>query len=82
MKAGDRNVAAACWDSVAGLTKLLFAEPSPAPAKHWLARRGLIASAEVRSPIVEVSAELAALLDREIARREEASEKTGLVNAG
>jgi len=82
MKAGDRNAAAACWDSVAGLTKLLFTEPSPAPAKYWLARRGLIASAEVRSPIVEVSAELAAWLDREIADREEASEKNRLVNAG
>lgn len=69
MKAGDRNAAAACWESVANLTRLLFTEPSPAPAKYWLAQRGLIASAEVRSPIVEVSAELAAWLDREIANR-------------
>ena len=82
IRAGDRNAAAACWDSVANLTKLLFTEPSPAPAKYWLARCGLIASSEVRSPIVEVSAELAAWLDREIADREEASEKIGLVNAG
>ena len=82
IKAGDRNAAARCWESVANLTKLLFTEPSPAPAKYWLARRGLIASAEVRSPIVEVSAELAAWLDREIAHREEASEKNHLVNAG
>jgi 4-hydroxy-tetrahydrodipicolinate synthase len=82
MKAGDRDAAAACWASVADLTKLLFTEPSPAPAKHWLAQCGLIASAEVRSPIVEVSAELAARLDREIARREAASETIRLVNAG
>ena len=82
MKAGDRNNAASCWESVADLTKLLFTEPSPAPAKYWLARRGLIASAEVRSPIVEVSAELAAWLDHEIARREETPEKARLVNAG
>ncbi len=34
-------------ESVAGLTKLLFAEPSPAAAKYWLARVGLIDSAEV-----------------------------------
>jgi 4-hydroxy-tetrahydrodipicolinate synthase len=81
MKAGDRNAAAACWESVADLTKLLFTEPSPAPAKYWLAQRGLIASAEVRSPIVEVSAELAAWLDREIANREQTSEKIRLVNA-
>jgi 4-hydroxy-tetrahydrodipicolinate synthase len=47
----------------------LFAEPSPAPAKYWLARSGLIYSAEVRLPMVEVSAELAARLDLEIERR-------------
>jgi len=51
------------------LTRLLFAEPSPAPAKYWLARSGLIASAEVRSPMVEVSTELAGRLDQEMARR-------------
>jgi 4-hydroxy-tetrahydrodipicolinate synthase len=82
MKAGDRNAAAACWESVANLTRLLFTEPSPAPAKYWLARRGLIASAEVRSPIVEVSAELAAWLDREIANRALTPEGIRLVNAG
>jgi len=47
----------------------LFAEPSPSPAKYWLARTGLIDSAEVRLPMVEVSAELATRLDAEIARR-------------
>ena len=69
MKDGNREAGLAAWREVAELTRLLFAEPSPAPAKHWLARTGLIASAEVRSPMVEVSAELAAQLDREIARR-------------
>jgi 4-hydroxy-tetrahydrodipicolinate synthase len=58
------------WDSVSALTRLLFAEPSPAPAKYWLARTGLIDSAEVRLPMVEVSRELAARLDAEIARRQ------------
>ena len=82
VKAGERERAASCWESVADLTKLLFTEPSPAPAKYWLARAGLIASAEVRSPIMEVSAELAAGLDREIARREQSPEKIRLVNAG
>ncbi len=57
------------WDSVAELTRLLFAEPSPAPAKYWLMRAGLIDSAEVRLPMVEVSGELAERLDAEIARR-------------
>ena len=69
MKQGDRDAALACWEGISGLTRLLFAEPSPAPAKYWLARTGLIDSAEVRLPMVEVSAELAALLDEEIERR-------------
>jgi 4-hydroxy-tetrahydrodipicolinate synthase len=64
LRDGDRDGALARWNGVADLTQLLFAEPSPAPAKYWLARTGLIASAEVRLPMVEVSAELAARLDR------------------
>jgi 4-hydroxy-tetrahydrodipicolinate synthase len=80
LKDGKRDAALARWQSVAGLTRLLFTEPSPAPAKYWLARVGLIDSAEVRSPMVEVSAELAARLEAEIERRR-ISQNTGLVNA-
>ena len=69
MKQGDRSGALARWKTISVLTRLLFAEPSPAPAKYWLARGGLIDSAEVRLPMVEVSAELAGLLDEEIERR-------------
>lgn len=69
LKAGDRAAALASWQEVQDLTRLLFLEPSPAPAKYWLAQAGLIASPEVRSPIVEASAELARELDSEIARR-------------
>lgn len=69
LSAGNREAAAACWQQVSELTRLLFTEPSPAPAKHWLARTGLIASPEVRLPMVEVSAEFADRLDRDIARR-------------
>jgi len=69
LKAGDRAAALASWQAVQDLTRLLFLEPSPAPAKYWLAQAGLIASAEVRSPIVEASVELARELDLEIARR-------------
>jgi 4-hydroxy-tetrahydrodipicolinate synthase len=47
----------------------LFTEPSPAPAKYWLSRTGLIDSAEMRLPMVDVSAELAARLDAEIEQR-------------
>ncbi|MFL6833959.1 MAG: 4-hydroxy-tetrahydrodipicolinate synthase family protein [Xanthobacteraceae bacterium] len=69
VKQGDRAAALAEWQGISELTGLLFAEPSPAPAKYWLARSGLIHSAEVRLPMVEVSAELAARLDLEIERR-------------
>ncbi|MGZ5874515.1 MAG: 4-hydroxy-tetrahydrodipicolinate synthase [Bradyrhizobium sp.] len=69
LKEGNRDGALARWESVSVLTKLLFAEPSPAPAKYWLWRAGLIDSAEVRLPMVEASAELAARLDAEIERR-------------
>ncbi|MDA9423986.1 MULTISPECIES: 4-hydroxy-tetrahydrodipicolinate synthase family protein [Bradyrhizobium] len=69
LKRGDRDAAQARWNEVAGLTRLLFAEPSPAPAKYWLWRSGLIDSPEMRLPMVEVSSELAAAIDREIERR-------------
>ena len=70
---GDRVAALARWESICDLTRLLFAEPSPAPAKYWLWRSGLIDSAEVRLPMVEVSDELAARLDKEMERRAPAS---------
>jgi 4-hydroxy-tetrahydrodipicolinate synthase len=79
LKQGNRDAARACWESVSDLTRLLFTEPSPAPAKYWLSRTGLIDSAEVRLPMVEVSAELAARLDAEIEQR---ASVRGLVNAG
>jgi 4-hydroxy-tetrahydrodipicolinate synthase len=69
MKRGNHDAAQARWHEVAELTRLLFTEPSPAPAKYWLWRCGLIDSPEVRLPMVEVSSELAAALDREIERR-------------
>ncbi|WGD53991.1 4-hydroxy-tetrahydrodipicolinate synthase [Bradyrhizobium sp. CB1650] len=69
LKRGNSGAALAHWQEVAELTRLLFTEPSPAPAKYWLWRTGLIDSPEVRLPMVEVSSELAAALDREIERR-------------
>jgi 4-hydroxy-tetrahydrodipicolinate synthase len=69
LKRGNRDAAEARWHEVADLTRLLFIEPSPAPAKYWLWRCGLIDSPEVRLPMVEVSSELAASIDREIAQR-------------
>jgi 4-hydroxy-tetrahydrodipicolinate synthase len=66
---GNQDAAVAQWQGLAELTSLLFTEPSPAPAKYWLARSGLIDSAEVRLPMVEVGAELAARLDAEMMQR-------------
>jgi 4-hydroxy-tetrahydrodipicolinate synthase len=67
--AGNRDGALSRWRALADLTRLLFAEPSPAPIKYWLWRTELIDSAEVRLPMTEVSAELAARIDAEIERR-------------
>ena len=69
LKEGNPDAALARWESVSDLTRLLFAEPSPAPAKYWLARTGLIERAEVRLPMVEVGPELAAQLDAQIEKR-------------
>jgi 4-hydroxy-tetrahydrodipicolinate synthase len=66
--AGDQSGALSDWQALADLPRLLFAEPSPAPIKHWLWRIGLIDSPELRLPMTPVSEELAARLDREIER--------------
>ena len=66
--AGDQPGALAAWRDLSELPRLLFAEPSPAPIKHWLWRIGLIDSPELRLPMTGVSDALAARIDREIAR--------------
>jgi 4-hydroxy-tetrahydrodipicolinate synthase len=67
--ASDQPGALAAWRELSELPRLLFAEPSPAPIKHWLWRGGLIDSPEVRLPMTGVGNALAARLDREIERR-------------
>jgi 4-hydroxy-tetrahydrodipicolinate synthase len=88
LAAGEHDTALSRWRSVADLTRLLFSEPSPAPIKYWLWRTGLIDSPEVRLPMTEVSADLAARLDQEIERclhrhseerSDEAIEKAGSI---
>lgn len=73
LAAGDRDGALIQWRTISDLTKLLFAEPSPAPIKYWLWRTGLIDSPELRLPMTEISSELAVRLDREIAVRASAA---------
>lgn len=62
--AGRLSDALARWAPLLDVVRLLFAEPNPAPIKHVLWRRGLIASPELRSPMTGVGAGLAAQLDR------------------
>ena len=65
---GDQQGALRAWRELADLPRLLFAEPSPAPIKHWLWRAGLIDSPEVRLPMTQVSDALAARIDQEMQR--------------
>jgi 4-hydroxy-tetrahydrodipicolinate synthase len=65
---GDQVGALRAWRTLADLPRLLFAEPSPAPIKHWLWRAGLIESPEVRLPMTPVSDILAKRIEREMER--------------
>lgn len=66
LMAGDQAGALADWHELSPLPELLFAEPSPAPVKHWLWRLGLIDSPEVRLPMTGISEALAQRIDRVI----------------
>jgi 4-hydroxy-tetrahydrodipicolinate synthase len=68
LRAGDGAGALAAWHAICDLPPLLFAEPSPAPVKHWLWRAGLISSPEVRLPMIPVSDGLAARIEHEVER--------------
>jgi 4-hydroxy-tetrahydrodipicolinate synthase len=65
---GDQQGALRAWRSLVDLPRLLFAEPSPAPIKHWLWRSGLIDTPEVRLPMTGVSDALAARIEQEMQR--------------
>jgi 4-hydroxy-tetrahydrodipicolinate synthase len=60
LRAGNLHGALPRWRDLAAIVALLFAEPSPAPIKHWLWREGWIASPELRLPMTPVSNQLAA----------------------
>lgn len=62
--ANDHLAARRQWDDLIGLVRLLFAEPNPAAIKHCLWRLGLIASPELRLPMMPASTGLAARLDQ------------------
>ncbi|GGC29646.1 4-hydroxy-tetrahydrodipicolinate synthase [Siccirubricoccus deserti] len=69
LREGDGPGALAAWRAICDLPRLLFAEPSPAPIKHWLWRAGLIDSPEVRLPMIAVSDGLATRIGQEVERR-------------
>ncbi len=62
--AGESDRARAAWHGLVDLVRLFFAEPNPAPVKHWLWRQGLIASPELRLPMTGITPALAGRLDR------------------
>lgn len=60
---GDISAFAKYRDDLTILTSLMFAEPSPAPAKYALSRLKIIASEEVRDPLSSISADLRGKID-------------------
>jgi 4-hydroxy-tetrahydrodipicolinate synthase len=70
---GDHEEALQRWRALLDVVRLIFAEPNPAPIKHWLWRAGLIASPELRLPMTAISPALAARLDRLIETRHAAA---------
>lgn len=71
--AGDQSGALAAWHRLFDLARLLFAEPNPAPIKHWLWRARLIDSPEVRLPMTPVSDPLAARIGLMLAQTSRAA---------
>jgi 4-hydroxy-tetrahydrodipicolinate synthase len=74
--AGDRSAAQQLWQSLADLVALLFAEPNPAPIKHWLWCEGLIRSPELRLPMTAVSGPLAERIAAAVAARRPAERQS------
>ena len=62
--AGENELSLQRWRGLVETVRLLFAEPNPAPLKHWLWRTGLIQSPELRLPMTGISPALAGQLDR------------------
>jgi 4-hydroxy-tetrahydrodipicolinate synthase len=63
MRDGDLRRGRALWSRLAPVVPLFFEEPNPAPLKHLLRRSGLLASSEVRLPLLPPSEGLAARLE-------------------
>lgn len=76
MRQGDWQLARRSWAELIDVSRMLFAEPNPAPVKYWLWRAGLIDSPEVRLPMTSISDDLAARIDSEVQRRRRSKAET------
>lgn len=65
----DISSALELWKEIYSLIPLLFAEPNPAPIKYCLKKIDLIASDEVRLPLMNITNELAEKLNKYITIR-------------
>nr|WP_170312289.1 4-hydroxy-tetrahydrodipicolinate synthase [Paenibacillus sacheonensis] len=63
-RSGETERSKRAFDSLAPLIRLLFEDSNPAPLKHLLTDRGLIASDTLRAPLRPVSSELKAELEQ------------------
>lgn len=63
IKDNDLEAAFSVWKQLYPFIPLLFKEPNPAPVKYLLHKKGLIASAEVRLPLTQISDGLKEKLD-------------------
>jgi 4-hydroxy-tetrahydrodipicolinate synthase len=60
----DQRTALTTWKSIEKFIPLLFNEPNPAPLKYYLAKKGLITSAELRLTLTGISDKLKQELDK------------------
>lgn len=77
LRNGNLPAALERWRELAAIVGLLFAEPSPAPIKHWLWREGWTASPELRLPMTPVSDQLASKIKQSIECRQRGDAVTG-----
>jgi 4-hydroxy-tetrahydrodipicolinate synthase len=63
IRANDISIAREKWKPLSRFIPLLFNEPNPAPIKYCLKKAGLISSAELRLPLVEITDALKTKLD-------------------
>ncbi len=64
IKSNDQKAALKTWEKLYKFVPMLFAEPNPTPLKYCLYKLGLIESSEVRMPLLEITDELKAKLDK------------------